>query len=97
MIIIIALLTLQTQLVSTINKYFINITNPVNLTNLAPHVDHIDHADLYILKEPLLQSCLYTANPETYTPQCPLCLSHTHDTVVKYQHKKTLLVCEKSL
>ena len=31
-------------------------------------------------KSPLLQSYLHTVNPETYTPQCPLCLSHTQDT-----------------
>ena len=28
-------------------------------------------------KSLLLQSCLHTVNPETYTPQCPLCLTHT--------------------
>ena len=31
-------------------------------------------------KSPFLQSYLYTNNPETYPPLCPLCLSHTHDT-----------------
>ena len=31
-------------------------------------------------KSPLLQSYLHTVNPETYTPQCPLSLSQTHDT-----------------
>ena len=31
-------------------------------------------------KSPLSQSYLHTVNPETYTPQCSLCLSHTHDT-----------------
>ena len=31
-------------------------------------------------KSPLLQSYLHTVNPETYTPQCPLCSSQTNDT-----------------
>ena len=31
-------------------------------------------------KSPLSQSYLHTVNTETYTPQCPLCLFHTHDT-----------------
>ena len=31
-------------------------------------------------KSPLLQSYLHTVNPKTYTVQCPLCWSHTHDT-----------------
>ena len=29
---------------------------------------------------PLLQSYLHTVNPETYMPQCPVFLSHTHGT-----------------
>ena len=37
-------------------------------------------AQLRANKLPLLQSYLHTVNSETYTPQCPLCLSHTHDT-----------------
>ena len=28
----------------------------------------------------LLQNYLDTVNPDTYTPQCLLCLKHTHDT-----------------
>ena len=55
-------------------------------------------------KSPLLQTYLHTVNLETYTPQCPLCLSHTHDTnhlfncsQVPTQHDTTPLVCEKSL
>ena len=31
-------------------------------------------------KSLLLQNYLHTVNPVAYTPQCPLCLSHTHDT-----------------
>ena len=41
---------------------------------------HTKLAQLRANKSPLLQSYLRTVNPETYTPQCPLCLSHTHDT-----------------
>ena len=37
-------------------------------------------AQLRANKSPLLQSYLHTVNPETYMPQCPLCLSPTHDT-----------------
>ena len=37
-------------------------------------------AQVRVNKSPLLQSYLHTVNPEAYTPQCPLCLSHTHDT-----------------
>ena len=46
---------------------------------------------------------LYTINPDTYTPQCPLCLTDTHDTnhffncsQVGYLHNTTPLVCGKS-
>ena len=31
-------------------------------------------------KLPLFQSYQHTANPETYTPQCPLYFSNMHDT-----------------
>ena len=37
-------------------------------------------AQLRANKSPLLQSYLNTVNPETYMPQCSLCLSHTHNT-----------------
>ena len=37
-------------------------------------------AQLKANKSPLLQSYLHTVDPETYKPQWPLCLSHTHDT-----------------
>ena len=52
-------------------------------------------AQLRANKSPLLQSYLHTVNPNTYTPQCPLCLSQTHDTnsltAVNYQHSTTSL------
>ena len=37
-------------------------------------------AQLKANKSPIFPSYLPTANPETYTPQCPLYLSHTHKT-----------------
>ena len=37
-------------------------------------------AQLRANKSPLLQSYLHTVNPETYVPQCPLCLTKMHDT-----------------
>ena len=49
-------------------------------------------------KSPLLQSYLHTVNPKTYMPQCPLYLSHTHDTNYLFncsqlstQHNTTIL------
>ena len=36
-------------------------------------------AHLRANKLPLLQNYLHTVNPESYMPQCPLCLSHTHN------------------
>ena len=44
-----------------------------------PHHMHRKLTQLKANKSPLLQSYLHTVNPEIYTPQCPLCLSHTHD------------------
>ena len=32
------------------------------------------------LAQPLMQGYLHTVNPDIYMPQCPLCLTHTHDT-----------------
>ena len=37
-------------------------------------------AQLRANKSPVSQSYLHTVNPSTYMSQCPLCLSHTHDT-----------------
>ena len=70
-----------------------------------PHHLHTKLAQLKANKSPLLQSYLliHTVNPKTYMQQCPLCLSHTHMTlissltVMKCQHNTTPLVCEKSL
>ena len=55
-------------------------------------------AQLRANKSPLLQSYLHTVNPDTYTPQCALCLSHTHDTnylVTAVKYHTTPLVCKK--
>ena len=41
---------------------------------------HTKLAQLRANKSPLLQSYLHTVNPDTYMPQSPLCLTHTHDT-----------------
>ena len=55
-------------------------------------------AQLRANKSPLLQSYLHTVNPDTYIPQSPLCLTHTHDTnrlfngsQVPIQHNTTRL------
>ena len=62
------------------------------------HVMRTKLAQLRSNKLPLSQSYLHTVNPETYTPQCPLCLSHTHDTNYLFncsqlstQHNKTTI------
>ena len=31
-------------------------------------------------KSPLLQNYLHVVSPDAYMPQCPLCLTQTHDT-----------------
>ena len=46
---------------------------------LSCHI-HTKLAQLKANKSPLLQNYLQKVNPETYTRQCPLCLSHTLDT-----------------
>ena len=43
-----------------------------------PRHMHTKLAQLRANKSPLLESYLHTVNPETYMPQCPLCLSHIH-------------------
>ena len=45
-----------------------------------PHHMRTKVAQLRANKLPLLQSYLHTVKPETYMPQCQLCLSHTPDT-----------------
>ena len=61
------------------------------VTNTTPYDIHLSEqtlprhmrtklAEVRANKSPLLQNYLHTVNPETYSPQCPLCLSHTHDT-----------------
>ena len=59
-------------------------------------------AQLRANKSPLLQRHIHLVNPETYTQQCPLCRTHTHDTnnlfncsQVPTQQNTTSLVYEK--
>ena len=51
-----------------------------SLEQILPRHMRTKLAQLRANKSPLLQSYLHTVNPETYTPQCPLYLTHTHDT-----------------
>ena len=59
-------------------------------------------AHLRANKSPLLENYLHTVNPDTYMPQCPICLSPTYDTnhlfncsQVPTQHNTTK-VCVKA-
>ena len=57
-------------------------TTPYNIHSAEqtlPHRTRTTLAQLRANKSILLQSYLHTVNHETYMPQCPLCLSHTHD------------------
>ena len=75
----------------TITSQYLSFRKNNKVTNTTPYDIHSSvqtlpchmHTILVQLKankSPLLQSYLHTVNPETYTPQWPLCLSHTHDT-----------------
>ena len=96
-----------------ISQYFSSRKNK-KVTNTTPYNIHLSEQilphhmcaklpQLRVNKSPLSQSYLHTVNPETYTPQCPLCLSHTQMTlitsltVVNYQQNTTPLVCRKNL
>ena len=68
------------------------------------HVIRVQTVTTQSNKSLFLQSCLHTSTvkPNTYTPQCLLCFTHTHDTnhlltVTKYQHNIRSLVCGQSL
>ena len=67
------------------------LEKPTKFTNTTPYDIHLSEqtfpchmctkpAQLRANKSPLLQSYQHTVNPETYMSQCPLCLSHTHNT-----------------
>ena len=98
---------------TTITSLNFNFRKNNEVTNITPCDIHSSEQSLprhmltklaqFRAKKPrLLQSYLHTVNPETYMPQRPLCLSHTHMslitylTVVKYQHNATPIVCRKS-
>ena len=92
---------------TTITSQYLSSRKNNKVTNTTPYDIHLSEqtlprhmriklAQLRANKLPLLQSYLHTINPDTYTQQCPLCLSHT-TTPVKYQHNITSLLCGKSL
>ena len=76
---------------TTITSQLLSSRKNNKVTNTTPYYIHSSEqtlprhmrtklASLRANKSPLLKSCLHTVNPETYMPQCLLCLSHTHDT-----------------
>ena len=84
---------------TTITSQYLSFRKNNKVTNITPYDIHLSEqtfprhmrtklAQLRSNKSPLFQSYLHTVNPETYTPQCPICLSHTHDQVPA-QHNTT--------
>ena len=82
-----------------INKVINN--TPYEIQSLVQRLSchmHTKLAQLRANRSPLLQSYLYTVNPDTYMPQCLLLVKHTNitltisSTVVKCQHNTTPLV-----
>ena len=72
---------IYTTITSLLKKKVTN-TTPYDIHSseqTLPHHMRTKLAQLRANKTPLLQSSLHKVNPEIYTPQCPLCLSHTHD------------------
>ena len=76
---------------TTITSQYLSSEKSNKVTDTTPYGIHLSEqtlprhmstklAQLRANKAPLLQSYVHTMNPETYTSQCPLCLSHTHDT-----------------
>ena len=72
---------------TTITSQYLSSRKSNKVTNTTPYGIHLSEetlprhmctklTQLRTNKSPLL----HTMNPETYTSQCPLCLSHTHDT-----------------
>ena len=75
--------TVTSQYHSSKKKNKVTDTTPYDIHSseqTLPHYMHTKLAQLRTNQSPLLQSYLHTVNPDTYMPQCPLCLSHTHDT-----------------
>ena len=104
--------TYITYITSDLEKNKVINTTPYEIHSTEQTLTHhmcTKLAQLRANKSPLLQSYLHTVNPETYMPQCPLCLSYTHDTNHLLncsqvsaqhnttQHNTTPLVCRKSL
>ena len=76
---------------TTITSQYLSFRKNNKVTNTTPYGIRLSEqtlsrhmcsklAQLRANKSSLLQSYLHTVNPKTYMPQCPLCLSHTHDT-----------------
>ena len=76
---------------TTITSQYLNSRKNNKITNTTPYDIHLSEQilprhmraklpQLRANKSPLSQSYLHTVYPETYTPQCSLCLSHIHDT-----------------
>ena len=96
----------------TITSQYLSSRKNNKVTDTTPYGIHLSEqrlprhmrtklTQLRASKSPLLKSYLHKVNSEIYTPQCPLCLSHTHDTnhlfycsEVRTQHNT---VCGKSL
>ena len=75
--------TITSQYLSSRKSNKVTNTTPYDiylLEQTLPHHMRTKLAQLRANKSPFLQSYLHTVNPETYTSQCSLCLSHTHDT-----------------
>ena len=79
------------RIYTTITSQYLSSRKNNKVTNTTPYDIHLLEqilprhmraklAQLRANKSSLSQSYLPTVNPETYKPQCPLCLSHTHDT-----------------
>ena len=75
---------------TTITSQYLSSRKNNKVTNITPYDIHSSEQTLpchmhtkltqpRANKSSLLQSYLHKSD-ETYTPQCPLCLSHTHDT-----------------
>ena len=76
---------------TTITSQYLSSRKNNKVANTTPYDIHLSEqtlprhmrtklAQLRANKSTLLQSYLHTVNPETYMPQFPLYLSHTHDT-----------------
>ena len=79
---------------SVLKKQKVTNTTPYGIhlsEKILPCHKHAKLPQLTANKSTLSQSYLHTVNPETYTPQCPLCLFYTQITqitsltVVNYQ------------